>query len=529
MMLAAQSGLAWASRRPATFVEYCQPSVRALHWSDLRRSRMASTEPYRRRKDVVPRQRDSTDPGRSGTRTPRNMAAWPTRRLESRQGLWSVASRPSSAALPMTPWRPIPTGSARCLEECYESVDYISLHQKSRQPEPRHAQLSSARSRRPAATSRQSAGAIDYRQGAQSAPKNDVLHLLRRVERLVSHRRRGGRPPTLERRGIGRRRPQLLEEDLQPRGCAVRRAACSTSSSAAPTACAIACIAQLVNVIAPIRAGARRARPGGRPRSIIHTGSPRFTAAATALAMWRSTRRPTIASVADDVSYLDVAGGATANRSDRRSDACSLLNRHLTESRRVGRSSLTGFGAGRRSPSISSWASWARLRTARAECVAESPGRDQVRAIRRRSWVSTRWKDIAGSSLPPLSCRMHALALQRRNSRRGRAREDGRRAADTNVQEKLRAGRRSSKAYAMEIRSAENSRCSSAPPGAASPRSLRMISRAGGNRRSGTDLPSKDTRRDRRRAGASASVAMVFPVLRALPTPDMSSTTWPFR
>ena len=123
------------------------------------------------------------------------------------------------------------------------------------------------------------------------------------MERLVSFQRAGSRDPRRRARA-GRTRRACLRTSTISRTCC-RSAASSTPSSAARTWCRIACIAQLVNVIAPIMT-----EPGGAAwRQTIYYPYYFASVYGRGVALRLAVNSPGYdADVADNVPYLDIAG-----------------------------------------------------------------------------------------------------------------------------------------------------------------------------------------------------------------------------
>ncbi len=193
------------------------------------------------------------------------------------------------------------------LEHTYERVDHISLHMYFANPREEHRQLSRAQRKARRLYRR---GRVDHRTRARGQAVEEARHdLLRRMERLVSFQRAGSRHPRRPARA-GRMRRACWRTSTISRTCC-RSAASSTRSSAARTWCKIACIAQLVNVIAPIMT-----EPGGPA--------------------WRQT-------IYYPYHFASIYGRGVALRLDRqiaglrrRSRRQRALSRHCRRSRRAG-------------------------------------------------------------------------------------------------------------------------------------------------------------------------------------------------
>jgi len=213
-----------------------------------------------------------------------------------------------------------PEWERQVLEECYENVDYISLHKYfgNRSSDTLNYFAKIEQTGRYIQTI---GGVIDYVKAKKRA-KNDV-HICFDEWNVWYHKRAEDKQRVKE--WDWPEAPALLEEDYNFED-ALLVAGLINEFIRRSDRVKIACIAQLVNVIAPIRAE----RGGPAWRQTIYWPYQFASLYGRGEALQVSVDAPTYdCRVGDDVSYLDVA--VTRNRAEATLTAF-IVNRHLTDS-----------------------------------------------------------------------------------------------------------------------------------------------------------------------------------------------------
>ncbi len=232
-------------------VEYCNhPS--GTHWSDLRRAQRCRRS--RTTSSCGASATRWTGRGRSATRRPTSTRGWPPRRPRrcagsTRRSSWSPAAARTSRMPTFGTWE------ATVLDEAYDVVDYLSLHSYYEQrgddrdsflasggrPRPVHRRGDRHVRPRPGesagtasgSTCRSTSGTSGTRAGSAARSSLDWAEAPRLIEDTYS---------VVDAVVVGSLLITLLRHADRVR---------------------IACLAQLVNVIAPIRSPSRTGRPGG--------------------------------------------------------------------------------------------------------------------------------------------------------------------------------------------------------------------------------------------------------------------------
>lgn len=218
------------------------------------------------------------------------------------------------------------------LEECYENVDYISLH-KYFGNSSRDTLNFFGKVEETGRYIQSIVGVIDFVKAKKRA-KNDV-HICFDEWNVWYHKRQ--QDSENWKSWDWPEAPELLEEDYNFED-ALFIACLLNEFIRRSDRVKIACIAQLVNVIAPIRAD----RGGKAWRQSIYWPYQLASLYGRGTALRVSVDGPTYdCSVADDVQYLDVAA-----THDGGTVTLFIVNRHLTEGADL-RLSLTGFEGAR--------------------------------------------------------------------------------------------------------------------------------------------------------------------------------------
>jgi alpha-N-arabinofuranosidase len=369
------------------FVEYCNhPS--GTHWSDLRRSHGVE-QPYDVKMWCLGNELDgpwqighkeAKEYGRLADETSKAVKAFG-------KDIETIVCGSSNDAMPTYPdWE------RQVLEECYDSVDYISLHKYFGNSS--HDTLNFFGKIEETGRYIQSiAGAIDFVKARKRSKKD--IYICFDEWNVWYHRRE--QDSKNWRSWDWPEAPELLEEDYNLED-ALFVGGLLNEFIRRSDRVKIACIAQLVNVIAPIRAE----RGGKAWATSIYYPYQFASLYGRGTALRVSVDAPTYnCQAADDVSYLDVAGVLSKS-----GDMVTLfvLNRHLSEAAELA-FDLTGFGTATLTEHFVIGGEGGDVRAAN---TADNPERIKPRA---GSGVGVEDGNRLRGSLPPLSYHVLRLAL----------------------------------------------------------------------------------------------------------------------
>lgn len=326
MMLAVNLG-SRGLEEARNFVEYVNhPS--GSYWSDLRRSHGVE-DPYGVKMWCLGNEMDG--PWQIGHKEAKEYGRLADETAKALRGLTPdaelVVCGSSNDAMPTYPeWERV------VLEECYDNVDYISLHKyfgnNSNDTLNYFGKIEET-----GRYIQSIAGAIDYVK-AKKRSKHDV-HICFDEWNVWYHRRE--EDSRRVKSWDWPEAPALLEEDYNVED-ALFVAGLLNEFIRRSDRVRIACIAQLVNVIAPIRAE----KGGAAWRQTIYWPYRFASLYGRGHALRVSVDAPTYnCRVADDVSYLDVAA---VHDTDGGMLTLFILNRHLEETANLDMA-LTGFGS----------------------------------------------------------------------------------------------------------------------------------------------------------------------------------------
>jgi alpha-N-arabinofuranosidase len=308
------------------FVEYCNhPS--GTYWSDLRRSHGVE-KPYGVTMWCLGNEMDgpwqighkeAKEYGRLADETSKAVKAFG-------KGIETIVCGSSNDAMPTYPdWE------RQVLEECYDNVDYISLH-KYFGNQSRDTLNFFGKIEETGRYIEAIGGAIDFVK-AKRRSKKDIYICFDEWNVWYHRREEDGRN---WRSWDWPEAPELLEEDYNLED-ALFVGGLLNEFIRRSDRVRIACIAQLVNVIAPIRAE----RGGKAWATSIYYPYQFASLYGRGTALRIAVDAPTYdCSVARDVSYLDVAGVLAR---DGKTVTLFILNRHLSDPMDLS-VDLTGFG-----------------------------------------------------------------------------------------------------------------------------------------------------------------------------------------
>lgn len=369
------------------FVEYCNhPS--GSYWSDLRRGHGVA-EPYGVTMWCLGNEMDgpwqighkeAKEYGRLADETSKAVKAFG-------KGIETIVCGSSNDAMPTYPdWE------RQVLEECYDNVDYISLH-KYFGNQSRDTLNFFGKIEETGRYIEAIGGAIDFVK-AKRRSKKDVYICFDEWNVWYHRREEDARN---WRSWDWPEAPELLEEDYNLED-ALFVGGLLNEFIRRSDRVRIACIAQLVNVIAPIRAE----RGGEAWATSIYYPYQFASLHGRGTALRVAVDAPTYdCSVASDVSYLDVAGVLAK---DGKSMTLFILNRHLTDAMDLS-VDLTGFGEASLAEHFVMGGQGEDIRIAN---TSQDPDR-----VKPRKGTGLGLDDgrRLGGSLPPLSYNVVRLAL----------------------------------------------------------------------------------------------------------------------